>query len=448
MKPLFSAFDDLVKLVKKGDIDLNLLVEEPYRTLKNNFRNAEDLYSNIPYIVDVSKSCIPLYDALKEAGASKKDLEEILKMTDKHIKESLKKEIGLENNPSPEMAVYSYNFANLFKATIEGYLRKNNIDFLPEYLKILENASSNNLITFLGTAKKERFNENIQLSIDHMLGGAVATIGKGKTITNISIENFKDVQKNLNPSISKLVDFALYWVNEFSSDGYTCEIPITDYMDYLGRKVTSNNIKEVQKEIRPYLIILPKINLTHISKSSNDLMSADPIPFAQQKGKKIIIQFLPKFIEALGNKFMYLPHQAGKLSSSAYMILRKIYEHSRTNASTKFALSLDTLLNISNLPTHEEVMNGNRNITSRIIEPFDKCIQEIEETIGTNKIKLQYRNGDHNNWSDFINDYIEIELSEVIEGQYKIVQEKREKHKRKVAKLTESKKKKGRKTGG
>ena len=73
-----------------------------------------------------------------------------------------------------------------------------------------------------------------------------------------------------------------------------------------------------------------------------------------------------------------------KNNPNSYFFGRKIAEHKRMNAgkSNEDLISVKTLLSVArSIPSYEKVMQGNRNITARIIEPFERDMDALAPDI-------------------------------------------------------------------
>lgn len=73
-----------------------------------------------------------------------------------------------------------------------------------------------------------------------------------------------------------------------------------------------------------------------------------------------------------------------KNNPNSYFFGRKIAEHKRMNAgkSNEDLISVETLLSVArSIPSYEKVMQGNRNITARIIEPFERDMDALAPDI-------------------------------------------------------------------
>lgn len=93
---------------------------------------------------------------------------------------------------------------------------------------------------------------------------------------------------------------------------------------------------------------------------------------------------------------MIFPHELYKLNAKhnphSYAFLRKITEHKRMNTGKKNEdiVSVKTLLKASSLPTYKSVMEGTRQVTKLIIDPFERDMNVLQS------IKWEYchKNGE------------------------------------------------------
>lgn len=93
---------------------------------------------------------------------------------------------------------------------------------------------------------------------------------------------------------------------------------------------------------------------------------------------------------------MIFPHELYKLNAKhnphSRAFLRKIAEHKRMNAGKKNEdiISVKTLLKASSLPTYKSITEGARQVTKRIIDPFERDMNALES------IKWEYchKNGE------------------------------------------------------
>ena len=90
----------------------------------------------------------------------------------------------------------------------------------------------------------------------------------------------------------------------------------------------------------------------------------------------------------LGYPIMPYPAQLWALNSkrnpNSFYLLRKIAEHKNMNVGKKNEdiIAVKTLLAVApNLPSYEEVMNTDRALSRRIIEPFERDMDALEDTL-------------------------------------------------------------------
>lgn len=90
----------------------------------------------------------------------------------------------------------------------------------------------------------------------------------------------------------------------------------------------------------------------------------------------------------LGYPIMPYPAQLWSLNSNrnpnSFYLLRKIAEHKNMNVGKKNEniIAVKTLLSVApNLPSYEEVMAGNKNVSDRIITPFERDMDALKETL-------------------------------------------------------------------
>ena len=103
----------------------------------------------------------------------------------------------------------------------------------------------------------------------------------------------------------------------------------------------------------------------------------------------INVSFATTFYNILLNySVMPYPSQLWKINSkrnpTSYYLLRKISEHKYMNAGKKNEdiIAVKTLLAIAaNLPAYEEVMKTDKAVTRRIIDPFQRDMDALEETL-------------------------------------------------------------------
>jgi hypothetical protein len=156
--------------------------------------------------------------------------------------------------------------------------------------------------------------------------------------------------------------------------------------------------KEARKQITADLEVLQTSSLSWEEKRKGGSIPyagvniTDSWIWADDKKKAIVFTFGTTFYNMLlGNTIMHYPEQLQTLNSkrnpNSYYLLRKIAEHKNMNVGKKNEdiIAIKTLLAVATfLPSYEEVMAGNRNITDRIITPFERDMDALSETLSWN----------------------------------------------------------------
>lgn len=129
----------------------------------------------------------------------------------------------------------------------------------------------------------------------------------------------------------------------------------------------------------------------------------------QIKNGDIIFRFNEDFFNSFKNfgneySFMYLPYETlqGNIKQHpyTYWLARKISEHKRMNSGkhNENIIKVKTLIEACpDYPTYDNVMKGNRNITKRIIEPFERDMDALDEAL-----VWQYSVEDPKSYEEFI----------------------------------------------
>ncbi|MCM1514470.1 MAG: hypothetical protein NC090_05775 [Anaeroplasma bactoclasticum] len=177
-----------------------------------------------------------------------------------------------------------------------------------------------------------------------------------------------------------------------------------------------------------------------------------PHPIAAvYKNGKATIEFIPSFRKLLlsGAMMMYIHPLYFKLNpyreTVAQSILYEMAVNKRTNASNKSRqdhMSIKSLLpKIHSLPSYDEVMNSDKHITLRIIDPFNKALERLanpEDGAFTNYYILDKDNKpldyEHLTYEHFINSYLYIEWKGYPEEVLQTVGEKKKAVKKKATK--------------
>lgn len=227
--------------------------------------------------------------------------------------------------------------------------------------------------------------------VDDITGAAL--VKQGDLV--ITFPQFDGLQ-GLKTSTYRLLDAMTVALTESGAKSPLVTISLEEYM----RKCGLSDRKEARKQANADLEALFNIRATYKEKSRRG-RKRDPegavgyldMRICEAKGISrsgiITFTFGGTFFNILkGYPVMPYPPQLWRLSSkynpNSYYLLRKISEHKNMNAGKKNedTISVKTLLDVAvYLPTYEEVMSGNRNVSGRIIEPFERDMDALDETL-------------------------------------------------------------------
>ena len=233
---------------------------------------------------------------------------------------------------------------------------------------------------------KLRATEGKNATIDLITGEA--TIKTGNLI--LTIPNYAQLT-GLKTSTYQLLDAITIALTESGAKSPTVVLSVEDYMKRRGLK----DRKEARKQLTADLDVLLKTSLTWEEKRGKS-----SIPYAGVNitdswiwvdGKKTAVAFTfgQTFYSVLmGYPVMAYPAQLQTLNAkrnpNSYYLLRKIAEHKNMNIGKKNEdiIAVKTLLDCAPfIPSYEEVMRGNRNIQDRIIEPFERDMDALDDTL-------------------------------------------------------------------
>ncbi len=203
----------------------------------------------------------------------------------------------------------------------------------------------------------------------------------------VVFENFSSLGKGLKTTTHRLLDALIIKFTETGSKEPVVYLSLDEYMDYCILK----NEREIRKQVKEDLNTLLNIRVT-FEKSSNheqSLCDTKICDDARIKNGMIIFTFSEAFFRVL--KVMpVMPYPMklfelnNKKNPNSYYFLKKIAEHKKMNYFKKNAdiLSVRTLLECTpELPKYDDVINGDRAVTRRIIEPFERDLNELSDII-------------------------------------------------------------------
>lgn len=207
----------------------------------------------------------------------------------------------------------------------------------------------------------------------------------------LTIPNY-DQLTGLKTSTHQLLDALVIDLTESGAKSTTVMLSLSDYMKRRGLK----DRKEARKQFTEDLDVLLKTSLSWEEKRGKSSIPyagvniTDSWIWADKKKTAIAYTFGQTFFNVLlGYPVMPYPAQLQTLNAkknpNSYFLLRKIAEQKNMNVSDVNhgdIISVETLLSVAPyIPSYEEVMRGNRNTLNRIIEPFERDMDALEDTL-------------------------------------------------------------------
>lgn len=220
--------------------------------------------------------------------------------------------------------------------------------------------------------------------IDTITGTATITQGN----FSITIPDFTKL-KGFRTSTYQLLDALTVALTETGAKSPAVALSLEEYMKKRGLK----DKKEARKQVTDDLETLFNATISFKEKrKKGQEQDFHDIRIIDSKGirKGIInVTFGTAFYNILlGYPIMPYPAQLWELNSkrnpNSFYLLRKIAEHKNMNVGKKNEdiIAVKTLLAAApNLPSYEEVMNTDRAISRRIIEPFERDMDALEDTL-------------------------------------------------------------------
>lgn len=220
--------------------------------------------------------------------------------------------------------------------------------------------------------------------IDTITGTATITQGN----LSITIPDFTKL-KGFRTSTYQLLDALTVALTETGAKSPAVALSLEEYMKKRGLK----DKKEARKQVTDDLETLFNATISFKEKrKKGQEQDFHDIRIIDSKGirKGIInVTFGTAFYNILlGYPIMPYPAQLWELNSkrnpNSFYLLRKIAEHKNMNVGKKNEdiIAVKTLLAVApNLPSYEEVMNTDRAISRRIIEPFERDMDALEDTL-------------------------------------------------------------------
>lgn len=243
---------------------------------------------------------------------------------------------------------------------------------------------------------------------------------------NITEKDFKLFIKGyakasgVKQSAAMLLDSLMITATKDGLNDTLVTLPLKEYMKMRGL----SDEKETRRQVKEDIDALERISFeykgTGKQKGAWLKVSISGGTVGQVKNGDIVFRFNQDFFNSfkLGNNYLYMYFPRAGLQGNArknpwkYWLARKISEHKRMNIGrpNENTISVQTLIDACpNYPTYEEVMQGDRAITRRIVEPFERDLDELRPDI-----TWEYKGLDESpkTYQEFINAQISIHWAE------------------------------------
>lgn len=232
---------------------------------------------------------------------------------------------------------------------------------------------------------KLRSIEGQTATIDLITGEATI---KSKTLT-LKVANYSQLA-GLRTSTYQLLDAMTIALTETGAKAPTVLLSLSDFMQARGLK----DRKSAREQMIGDLQTIRSMLLTWEEKQGKkkltlkEVMLADAWEWADTRKTVIAFTFGNTFFNILkGYPVMPYPMQLQtfnhKKNPNSYYLLRKATEHKNMNIgkANENTISVETLLaSAPYIPTYDQVLHGNKNVTDRIIEPFERDLNACSST--------------------------------------------------------------------
>lgn len=231
---------------------------------------------------------------------------------------------------------------------------------------------------------KVKANPKYNTVIDPITG--TATISQGNL--TVTIPGFTELA-GFKTSTYQLLDAFVVRLTESGAKIPTVSLALEEYMEMRKLK----NRKEARKQVLQDIDILYNATISFKEKRKRgkepSFYNIRIISGGGIKNGIITISFGIEFYNILlGYPVMPYPVQLWTLNSkcnpNSFYLLRKIAEHKNMNVGKKNEdiIAVKTLLSIApDIPTYEEVMATDRALTRRIIDPFERDMDALSDTL-------------------------------------------------------------------
>lgn len=241
--------------------------------------------------------------------------------------------------------------------------------------RIMKQSSAMNKLSTLKITKKtayEKSDDEICIEKDNL---------------KISFENLKELGTGLKTTTHRLADALMIKFTELGSKEQTISLSLDEYMKLCDLKSSPEMRRQVNADLKTLLNM--RISFQRSSNREQSMKDINLCRSVKIKNNIIFFELSDEFYIIMKTMpVMHYPEKLFKINlkknPNSYYFLKKIAEHKKMNYFKKNAdtLSVKTLLGCTpELPSYDEVVNTDRAVGRRIIEPFERDMNELSDTL-------------------------------------------------------------------
>lgn len=208
------------------------------------------------------------------------------------------------------------------------------------------------------------------------------------------IRGYRELENGVNQSAARLLDSLMITATQEGLKSTLIRLPLHEYMEMRNLRDEKETRAQVKRDINALERISFEYRGTGKQRGIWLKVSIAGGTVGQIKNGDIIFRFNQDWYDSFRASetgkymYMYFPREALKTNIKhnpwTYWLARKISEHKRINLNKPNAdtIRVATLIEACpNFPSYTEIMAGNRNVTQRIIEPFERDMDALTESL-------------------------------------------------------------------
>jgi hypothetical protein len=208
------------------------------------------------------------------------------------------------------------------------------------------------------------------------------------------IQGYKELENGVKQSAAMLLDSLMIKATNEGLKSTLITLPLREYMAMRGLRDEKETRAQVKQDINALERISFEYKGTGKHRGAWLKISIAGGTVGQIKNGDILFRFNQDFFDSFRASdtgklmYMYFPKEAlqGSIKHNPYKywLARKISEHKRMNLGkpNEDIIAVSTLIEACpNFPTYNDVMGAGRDITRRIIEPFERDLDALTESL-------------------------------------------------------------------